>query len=101
MRRDMRFEVGAELREEGARRPRAAVRQRADTLAVHEVAALGQGHEVLLLTLAALDPRERFVEPAGAFAALRTLAARLVFEEARGDQRNPHHARAIIHDDRA
>src|SRR4029077_20325304 len=76
------FELGAEL---GSERPRghgSSVRQRTDGVALDVVGDVQEQIDVGRRGGPILEPRQHAMEPAGALAARRALAARLVVEEA-------------------
>src|SRR5262245_39474232 len=75
---DVGFEVAAEVAQDALDRPRRGVGERADRLAFHERGHVVEQREVGLGAAALLDLLAQFVDPAGALAALRALAARLV-----------------------
>src|SRR5437867_1570389 len=82
---DVRLELGAELPHRLLDRPAGAVGQAADRRARHDadlLADLLEDLQVLEATLPPADAIDDLEHPAGALAAGRTLAARLVLEEA-------------------
>ena len=76
------------------------VAERAERLAGDVAGNARQQIEIAHLPFATLDPGQNLVEPVGAFAARRALAARLVPVEVQEVLRQPHHAGRIVeHDD--
>src|SRR5688500_3225796 len=78
---DLRLEIRAELGEEAEHRPRCSVTERADRVARDAVRDAGEQLKVVGLAAAIGDAARDLLEPAGALAARRALATRLVGEE--------------------
>src|ERR1700730_8479433 len=96
---NMGLEFGAELTQKVRGGPGRGIRKSTDTFRLEVVGGIDDRRQVLATTLAALDTAQHPVHPSGALAALRTLSARLVLEEARDHQRRAHHAGPIVHHD--
>src|SRR5688572_11452263 len=91
------LEVAAEVAQQALNGPGGGVRKSADRLALHLGRHVLEHRQVVLAPLTALDALEDLVQPAGALAALRALAARLVAEEVRDDAARAHHAGVLVH----
>src|ERR671916_2137851 len=93
---DVRLELVAELLDPAHDRRRARVAQHADGLARHVLRELEERVEVLHRPLARLDALHDLRDPRGALAALGTLGAALVGEEARYPGDVPYHALPVV-----
>ena len=93
---DVRLELVAELVDVARDRDRVRVSERAEALAEDAVADVEQQVEIGLVAAAVLDLLEDLREPAGADAARRALAARLVLVELGDADPELHHAAAVV-----
>ena len=96
---DVRLELRPVLLEVARDRVHGEVAERAQRLPEHAVADLIQEIEVRALAAALLELRQDLHQPAGADAARRALAARLVHVELLRSERELHHAAAVVDDD--
>src|SRR6185503_15151746 len=96
---DVRLVLVAEMLQRRQHRRHRRVAERAQRLAGDVVRDALQHVEVAHLPLAALDAAQDLVEPVGALAAGRALAARLVAVEVQQVLRQPHHAGGVVEDD--
>src|SRR5512139_1240519 len=96
---DVVLELVPEMSDEALHGPRRRVAERADSVSLDVVGDAHQHIHVFLAALARQDPRERAVEPAGALAARRALAAGLHVIEAREALEHAHHVGGLVHDD--
>src|SRR5215510_14487625 len=95
--RGVLLELGTELRDEGARRHRSAVREGADGVALDVVGEVQQEVNVARDGPAVLETVEYPLEPARPLTAGCALAARLVVEELDQVVQRPHHAYSVVH----
>src|SRR5690606_22909615 len=90
------LELVAEAADAPADGPRGGVGEGADGPALHLVADLQEQVEVAEVALALVDAGEQLVEPAGAVAAGRALAARLVPVEVGDAPGEAHHVGVFV-----
>src|SRR5512139_3172707 len=93
---DVMLELVPEVSDETLHRPRGRVAERADGVAFDVVGDADQQVHVFHAALAGEDAPQRAVQPAGALAARRALAARLHVVEARQALEHPHHVGRIV-----
>src|SRR4029077_6316647 len=96
---DVVLEFVAEMLDETLHRESSGIAQRADGASGDVVGHRVELVQILVATLAALDPVDHAPQPAGAFAARRALSAGLLVIEVRQAQQRFHHAARLVHDD--
>src|SRR5712691_8555863 len=93
------LELVAEMGNEAFNRQRGGVAQSANGASRDVVRDIEQQIQILLLSLAVLDAVHHPVQPAGAFAARRALAAGFLEVKIGKPKQRFHHARRFIHND--
>ena len=96
---DTLFNVGAEVADQALNRPRGGVTERADGVALDLLCQLPEHVNLSLLEVTAHHALHHLVDPRGALAARRALAARLVLVEVRQTRNRLDHVGALVHDD--
>src|SRR5258705_13060488 len=96
---DMVLEFIAIVLDESAHRHRRRIAQRADSAALDVIGDIVQEVKIFSPALAVLDTVDHAIQPAGALASWRALAARFFVVEIRQPEQTPDHAARLIHDD--